>query len=272
MNDFLLKNAYLYRNGHFDYVDLLVKDGIIQKIDKSIDSDVKNIDLKGNLVVHNFIDIHTHLREPGFEYKETVYTGSLSALYGGYGTIVAMANTSPCMDNVETIRDLKRRIHQDGQVNIYTYSAITKDLKGQELVCMKENLKEDIVIGFSDDGKGVQNDEMMNQAMKMAKEIDSIIVAHCEDESELHGGCVHEGKYAKEHGLIGINSASEYQQVQRDLNIVRQYHNRYHVCHISTLQTVDLLRQAQQEGLKVSGEVSPQIGRASCRERVWLKV
>jgi dihydroorotase, multifunctional complex type len=257
MNDFLLKNAYLYRNGHFDYVDLLVKNGIIQKIDKCIDSDVKNIDLKGNLVVHNFIDIHTHLREPGFEYKETVYTGSLSALYGGYGTIVAMANTSPCMDNVETIRDLKRRIHQDGQVNIYTYSAITKDLKGQELVCMKENLKEDIVIGFSDDGKGVQNDEMMNQAMKMAKEIDSIIVAHCEDESELHGGCVHEGKYAKEHGLIGINSASEYQQVQRDLNIVRQYHNRYHVCHISTLQTVDLLRQAQQEGLKVSGEVSP---------------
>ena len=122
---------------------------------------------------------------------------------------------------------------------------------------MENIIKEDIVLGFSDDGKGVQDDEMMELAMQLAGNIDSIIVAHCEDESELHGGCIHDGQYAKEHGLVGINSASEYKQVARDLELVKHIHNRYHVCHISTLETVDLLRQAKREGMRVSGEVSP---------------
>ena len=168
------------------------------------------------LVSHNFIDIHTHLREPGYEYKETIATGSRAALYGGYGTIVAMANTNPCMDNQDTIEDFQKRVEKDGYVNIYTYSAITKDLKGQSLVDMENLIQNDIVLGFSDDGKGVQSQQIMDSAMKLAKQIDSIIVAHCEDESELHGGCIHDGRYAKEHHLVGINSASEYKQVARD--------------------------------------------------------
>ena len=178
-------------------------------------------------------------------------------MYGGYGTIVAMANTNPCMDDIETVLDFKHRVEQDGCVNIYTYSAITQNLQGQKLVDMARLIDEDIVVGFSDDGKGVQSDEMMELAMQLASNLDSIIVAHCEDESELHGGCIHEGRYAKEHHLIGINSASEYKQVARDLEIVRQYHNRYHVCHISTKETVALLNEAQKEGLSVSGEASP---------------
>lgn len=257
MNNYLLKNASLYRNHKFEMTDILIKDGMIAKIEKDIVDDVAVIDLKGKLVSHNFIDMHVHLREPGYEHKETIATGTLSALYGGYGTVVAMANTLPCMDDLETIHDFEKRVHQDAHVNTYTYSAITKDLKGKELVDMEHIVDEKIVLGFSDDGKGVQSDEMMELAMQLASNIDSIIVAHCEDESELHGGCIHDGHYAKEHNLIGINSASEYNQVARDLNIVRRYNNRYHVCHISTLETVELLRIAQKEGYRVSGEVSP---------------
>jgi len=257
MNSYVLKNANLFYQNEFVMTDILIEDGFIKCIDQNIESQYPVYDLKGKLVSHNFIDIHTHLREPGFEYKETIDTGSLSALYGGYGVIVAMANTMPCMDNQDTIDDFKQRVDKDSHVNVYTYSAITKGLKGETLVDMENLIDNDIVLGFSDDGKGVQSDDMMSKAMKTASEIDSIIVAHCEDESELHGGCIHEGHYAKEHGLIGINNASEYKQVARDLDLVRKYHNRYHVCHISTKETVELLKQAESENLPVSGEVSP---------------
>jgi dihydroorotase len=256
MDSVLLKNAHLYRNGHYEDTDILIIDGKIKQIGSDLKYD-HEIDLKGKLVSHNFFDMHVHLREPGFEYKETIDTGTLSALYGGYGTIIAMANTLPCMDNVETIKDFTERVNKDAHVNVYTYSAITEGLKGEKVVSMEENIKENIVVGFSDDGKGVQQNEKMDEAMRRVKDIDSIIVAHCEDESELHGGCIHDGKYAKEHNLIGINNESEYKQVERDLNIVRKYHNRYHVCHISTKETVDLLRKAKQEGLSVSGEACP---------------
>ena len=257
MKTFLLKNAKFYDYKTFHLVDIYVEDGIIKEIGNDICKEVETIDLNGKIVSHNFIDIHTHLREPGFEHKETIETGSLAALYGGYGTVVAMANTRPCMDDLETICDFKERVSKDAHVNVYTYSAITKDLKGKELVDMENIINEDIVLGFSDDGKGVQDDEMMELAMQLASNIDSIIVAHCEDESELHGGCIHEGKYAREHNLVGINDASEYNQVARDLNLVRIYKNRYHVCHISTLETVALLKIAQKEGLRVTGEASP---------------
>ena len=257
MTNCLLKNANLYHNQQFVNVDILIIDGKIQDIGNGLTSHYPTYDLKGKLVCHNFIDIHVHLREPGYEHKETIATGSLSALYGGYGTIVAMANTLPCMDDFETIHDFQERVDKDAKVNVYTYSAITKDLKGKELVDMEHIVKEDIVLGFSDDGKGVQNDEIMELAMQLAHNIDSIIVAHCEDERELKGGCIHEGIYAKEHDLVGINSASEYKQVARDIDLVREIHNRYHICHISTKETVELLRQGKREGLRVSGEASP---------------
>ncbi|WP_028043809.1 dihydroorotase [Candidatus Stoquefichus massiliensis] len=257
MNNYLLKNANLYRNQKFQIVDILIEDGVITEIAQNIEKNIPTYDLKGKMVSHNFIDMHVHLREPGFEYKETIASGSLSALYGGYGTVVAMANTQPCMDDLDTIHDFQKRVEKDAHVNVYTYSAITTDLKGKELVDMAHIVEEDIVLGFSDDGKGVQSDEMMDLAMQLASNIDSIIVAHCEDESELQGGCIHDGLYAKKHHLVGINSASEYKQVARDLELVRHYHNRYHVCHISTLETVELLRQAKKDGLPVSGEASP---------------
>ena len=217
----LLKNAHLYRHQAFSDTDVLIEDGIIKKIGACNEEADKVIDLHGALLSHNFIDIHTHLREPGFEHKETISTGSASALYGGYGTIVAMANTLPCMDDKETIEDFTKRCEKDAQVKTYTYSAITEELKGQKVVDMEENIKQPIVLGFSDDGKGVQKDEKMKEAMTRAKALDSIIVAHCEDESELHGGCIH------------------------------------HICHISTKETVALLGASRARGERVSGETSP---------------
>lgn len=257
MKSYVLKNANLYRNGIFKIQDIKVCDGLITEISDCIDCDENTFDLKGKMVSHNFIDIHTHLREPGFEYKETIETGTLSALYGGYGTVVAMANTMPCMDNVDVLEDFISRVNKDANVNVYTYSAITKGLQGKELTDMNALNQYDIVLGFSDDGKGVQSKDMMNKAMKLAKDNDSIIVAHCEDESELRGGSLHDGRYAKEHGLVGINSASEFNHVKRDLEMVRDIKNRYHVCHISTKETVSLLRDAKKEGLEVSGEAAP---------------
>lgn len=259
MNKVLFKNGQVFYHDQLQALDVLVEGDLIKAIEPSIeDQEASVIDLNGKLLSPGFIDIHTHLREPGFEYKETVLTGTKSALYGGYSTIVAMANTKPCMDDIETIERLENIIKKDACVHTYTYSAITTDLAGKELVDMEANKVNNIVVGFSDDGKGVQSNEMMEKAMKKVKEIDSIIVAHCEDESELKpGGCIHEGIYAKEHQLVGINNESEYKQVARDLDLVRQIRNRYHVCHVSTHQTVDLIRKAKQEGLSVSGEASP---------------
>ena len=259
MNKVLFKNGQVFYHDQIQALDVLVEGDLIKAIEPSIeDQEASVIDLNGKLLSPGFVDIHTHLREPGFEYKETVLTGTKSALYGGYSTIVAMANTKPCMDDIETIERLENIIKKDACVHTYTYSAITTDLAGKELVDMEANKVNNIVVGFSDDGKGVQSNEMMEKAMKKVKEIDSIIVAHCEDESELKpGGCIHEGIYAKEHQLVGINNESEYKQVARDLDLVRQIHNRYHVCHVSTHQTVDLIRKAKQEGLSVSGEASP---------------
>lgn len=257
MNNYLLKNANLYINNEFIKTDILVCNGYIQDIAPNIDRVTYTIDLKGKLVSHNFIDIHTHLREPGFEHKETIKTGTKAAMYGGYGTVVAMANTLPCMDNDVTIKEFTKRVSKDAYTNAYTYSAITKGLRGEELVDIKRNSQFGIVQGFSDDGKGVQAEQMMDFAMKEVAKVDSIIVAHCEDESELIGGCVHEGEYAKKHNLKGINNASEYKQVARDLKLVEKHKNRYHVCHISTKETVQLIKDAKEKGLKVSGEASP---------------
>lgn len=259
MSRILFKNGQVFYNNQLSKLDVLVEQDTIVDIKEEInDTNAVVIDLEHKLLSHGFVDIHTHLREPGFTHKETVKTGSLSGLYGGYSHIVAMANTNPCMDHIDTIDLLEKIIEKDACIHTYTYSAITKGLAGKQLVDMETNLTSPIILGFSDDGKGVQSSLMMESAMKEAKRLNSIIVAHCEDESELKlGGCLHDGYYAKEHGLVGINSDSEFKQVARDLKLVKQIQNRYHVCHVSTKETVDLLRQAQLEGLNVTGEASP---------------
>ena len=258
MNKTIIKNGNVFYQGKIQALDILLEDEYITKIDTTIeDKEATILDASNQLVTLGFVDIHTHLREPGFEYKETIATGTKSAKYGGYTHIVAMANTLPCMDTIETIRDFEQRVKKDAVVHTYTYSAITKGLAGKELVDFKTNNSSPLVVGFSDDGRGVQAKEMMKKAMIEAKKENSIIVAHCEDESELHGGCIHDGKYARAHGLVGINNDSEWKQALRDLQLEQEIQGRYHICHISTKETVAALKEFRNKGLTVSGEACP---------------
>lgn len=253
----VLKNGNVYYHGKVQKLDVEITDRHISQVGHDLTGE-NVIDCSNLLVTPGFVDLHVHLREPGFEHKGTIQTETLSAKYGGYSYLVAMANTKPCMDDAQTIEDFQKRVEKDSAIHTFTYSAITKDLKGQELVDFKTNSSFDIVKGFSDDGKGVQNKDMMARAMKEAKENNSIIVAHCEDESELEpGACINLSQMSKDHGLTGINNASEYNHAIRDLQLSEEIGNRYHICHISTKETVAALKEYRSKGLPVSGEACP---------------
>ncbi len=206
-------------------------------------------------VFPGFCDLHVHFREPGFSYKETVASGSAAAAHGGYTTVCTMPNTNPVPDSIENLMVQREIIERDGAVEILPYGAITVGERGEELSDLSGLAP--FVVGFSDDGRGVQSDEMMERAMREAKSLGKIIVAHCEVNSLLFGGYIHAGRYAQEHGHRGISSESEYAQVARDLELVAKTGAAYHVCHISTKESVELLRQAKRDGLSVSGETAP---------------
>lgn len=253
----ILKNGNVFYHGKIQKLDVEITDERITAIGTNLDGK-EFIDCQGLLVTPGFVDLHVHLREPGFEHKGTIKTETLSAKYGGYSHIVAMANTKPCMDDVTAIQDFEKRVKKDSCIHTYTYSAITEDLKGLKLTDFEANSHFDIVKGFSDDGKGVQSEDMMKQAMLEAKKCNSIIVAHCEDENELQdGACVNLSQFSRDNGLVGINNASEYNQAIRDLKLTEQIGNRYHICHISTKETVQALREYRKKGLEVSGEACP---------------
>jgi len=202
-----------------------------------------------------FTDVHVHLREPGFSYKETIRTGTLAAARGGYTTVCAMPNLDPVPDSVDNLRAQLKIIERDAVIDVKPYGAITVGEAGVALSDMDGMAKH--VVAFSDDGHGVQSDAMMRAAMEKAKALGRLIAAHCEDNRLLHGGCIHDGAYARAHGLKGICSESEWGQITRDLDLVRQTGCGYHVCHISTKESVDLIRKAKAEGLNVSCETAP---------------
>ena len=208
------------------------------------------------LMVPGLVDVHVHLREPGFFYKETIATGTRAAARGGYTAVCAMPNLNPapdCMENLQKQLDL---IEQNAEVWVLPYGCITKGQKGRGELCDYGAMKP-YVAGFSDDGKGVQETDTMREAMKRVKAAGGIIVAHCEDESLLHNGYIHDGEYARAHGHRGICSESEWKQVERDLELVRETGCPYHVCHVSTKETVELIRRAKAEGLDVTCETGP---------------
>ncbi len=227
-----------------------------------------------NLTVFpGFCDVHVHLREPGFSYKETILTGSLAAARGGYTAVCTMPNLNPVPDSVENLEKQLALIETDACIHVYPYGAITVGQAGQtlaDLEGMAPNVK-----GFSDDGRGVQSDEMMLAAMRRAKALDKPIVAHCEDNRLLRGGYIHDGDYASAHGHRGICSESEWGQIARDLELVRQTGVKYHVCHISTREAVDLIRKAKAEGLDVTRETGPHyliMDDSELREDGWFKM
>ena len=207
------------------------------------------------VVFPGFCDVHVHLREPGFSYKETIATGSLASARGGYTAVCTMPNLNPVPDSVEHLAIQKKMIEDSACIHVYPLGAITVGEKGEQLADLVGMAPD--AIGFSDDGRGVQNDDMMRAAMEKAKALNKPIVAHCEVNELLRGGYIHDGEYAKAHGHRGICSESEWGQIARDLELVKEIGVKYHVCHISTKESVDIIRKAKAAGVDVTCETGP---------------
>lgn len=210
---------------------------------------------KKYIIVPGLCDVHVHFREPGFSYKETIASGSAAAAHGGYTAVCTMPNLDPVPDSAEHLQVQLDAIKRGAAIKVLPYGAITVGEKGEKLADMEA--MSDKVCAFSDDGKGVQNDEMMREAMAKAKRLGKIIAAHCEDNSLLFGGYIHDGEYARMHGHRGISSESEYKQIERDLRLAEETGCAYHVCHISTKESVELIRQAKAHGVNVTCETAP---------------
>ena len=206
-------------------------------------------------ILPGFCDVHVHFREPGFSYKETILSGCQAAAHGGYTTVCTMPNLNPVPDTKAHLQEQLSLIQKEATIQVFPYGAITIGEKGEELSAMEEMSSG--VIAFSDDGRGVQSAEMMREAMQRAKSLGMIITAHCEDNSLLLGGYIHDGIYAKEHGHKGICSESEWGQIKRDLALAKETGCAYHVCHISTRESVELIRAAKKEGVDVTCETAP---------------
>ena len=217
--------------------------------------DISRFDRPNYFIFPGFCDVHVHFREPGFSYKETIKTGSLAAARGGYTDVCTMPNLNPVPDSIEHITLQRDLITRDACIGVHPLAAITVGEKGEQLADMEGMAP--LCIGYSDDGRGVQSDEMMREAMQRAKALGKMIVAHCEVNDLLHGGYIHDGEYAKAHGHRGICSESEWAQIARDIELVREIGCRYHVCHISTKESVEIIRKAKAEGVNITCETGP---------------
>jgi len=251
----IIKNAKRVLSGNaLEDCEILIEGEKILEVASTVSSQPGDevLDAKGMLFTPGFIDVHVHLREPGFEYKETIKTGTRAGALGGYTTLFAMPNTKPNPDNKETLEMLRKKSKEEALIRCEFYSTITKGEKGAELVDF-EAQKIAGAIGFSDDGKGVQDAGQMYKAMMAVKEVDGFVAAHCEDESMLFGGYIHEGEYSKANGHQGINSLSEDLQIIRDAAISEATGCQYHICHMSTKTGVRALKRAKEDGIRISG-------------------
>ena len=253
----ILKGGTVVRNGLTERADIAILGDKIERIAADIqpaDND-KIYDCTGLTIMSGLVDLHVHLREPGFSAKETIATGTAAAAHGGFTTVCSMPNLAPAPDSMANLQQQLDIIKRDAVIKVLPYATITRKRVGDELVDFAE-LKP-YVAGFSDDGTGVQSEEVMRQAMAEAAKNDAIIAAHCEVDDLLRGGYIHDGEYARINGHRGICSESEWKQVERDIELVAEAGCRYHVCHISTKETVELIRQAKARGLKVTCETGP---------------
>ncbi len=254
----LLKNGKMFASGgKLDTQDILIESNKIKKIAKSItEENAKIIDLKQQLVIPGMIDLHIHLREPGGEHKETIETGTKAAARGGFTTVAAMPNTNPVPDHAHTLEQLWQRIEKSAAIRVLPYAAITKKQAGEELTDFQK-LKEAGAFAFTDDGVGVQNAGIMFEAMKRAARLNMAIVAHCEENTLIHDGAVHEGIFSKRQGINGIPSVCESVHIARDVLLAEAANARYHVCHISAKESVRAVRDAKRAGIRVTAEVTP---------------
>ena len=241
----ILNNAFVYRNGRMEQQNYELKVGGVGFL-----SDFNKL-----CIFPAFCDVHVHFREPGFSYKETIRTGSLAAARGGYTDVCTMPNLNPVPDSAENIKEQIKIIERDAAVRVHPYAAITVGEKGEVLTDMKALAP--YCAAFSDDGRGVQSEDMMRSAMLKAKALGKIIAAHCEDNSLLCGGYIHKGEYARLHGHKGICAESEWKPIERDLRLAKETGCKYHVCHISCKESVELIRNAKANGVDVTCETAP---------------
>lgn len=253
----LLKNGLLYTEAGPRAADISIAEGRIVSIAGEADAlpGAVTIDLHHAAVFPGFVDVHVHLREPGFSYKETIRTGALSAARGGFTHVCAMPNLNPAPDSLEALNVQRDIIARDAAVRVHPYGTITRGENGETLSDMEAMAP--YVAGFSDDGRGVQSREMMRRAMLEAKRLGKIVAAHCEDNALLRGGYIHDGDYARAHGHRGICSESEWGQIARDLALAEETGCAYHVCHVSAKESVDLIRRAKARGVNVTCETGP---------------
>ncbi len=250
----IFKNSTIYDGGVtkmqnmlFDGVNLSVFKGEVFPLDATV--------IDNTVIFPGFCDVHVHFREPGFSYKETIKSGSMAAARGGYTAVMTMPNLKPTPDSVENLKLQLDLIKDGASIAVYPYGTITVGEAGETMADLEGMAKD--VIGFSDDGRGVQSEDMMKEAMTRAKALNKIIAAHCEDNSLLHGGYIHDGEYAKKNGHKGICSESEYGPIKRDIELLKETGAKYHVCHISTKESVEAIRQAKHDGIDITCETGP---------------
>lgn len=255
---YLLQNAQLLSSGGvFRAADVLLSGGRIVSIGDRISchADAVSIDLHKAVLFPGFVDVHVHLREPGFSYKETIRTGTLAAAHGGFAHVAAMPNLDPVPDCAAALAVQRAIIEKDELVHVHPYGAVSVGEKGERLADL-DGLAPG-VIAFSDDGRGVQSESLMREAMMQCRRLGKILAAHCEDNSLLHGGYIHDGAYARAHGHRGICSESEWGPIARDLRLAEETGCAYHVCHVSTKESVALIRAAKRRGVDVTCETAP---------------
>ena len=255
--DCILRNASVYRASGFEKLDVLVRGGIIERMAPQIPAEdgLAELDMAGRHILPGLVDVHVHFREPGFLQKENIRTGSLAAAHGGYTTVCTMPNLNPTPDTAEHLEVQLEAIRKDAVIRVVPYGTITMKEQGVELADMAAMAPH--VAGFSDDGRGVQQDAMMRAGMEEAKRLGKLIAAHCEINDLLNGGYIHDGEYARAHGHRGICSESEWGQIARDVELARETGVKYHVCHISTKESVDIIRRAKAEGVDITCETGP---------------
>ena len=255
---FIFKNSENYLNKSRVYGDFALCDGRLVSLDsleKSVIDGKDTVTFNNCLILPGFCDVHVHFREPGFLYKEDVFTGSSSAAAGGYTDVCTMPNLSPVPDSVEHLQLQLDAIREKAVIRVHPFGALTVAEAGRETADLEGMA--DNVIGYSDDGRGVQSADMMESLMRRAAGLNKVISAHCEDNSLLNGGYIHDGQYAKEHGHRGICSESEWGPIARDVELAKRTGVKYHVCHISTKESVDIIRKAKADGVDVTCETGP---------------
>lgn len=257
MDGFVIKGCNVFIDGRFVPSDVEVSGGIVSKLgsDVSPATGVPVFNFNNCFVVPGLVDVHVHLREPGFSFKETIATGTAAAGRGGYTAVCAMPNLNPVPDSVEHLDAELDAIRRSACVRVYPYAALTVGEKGREMADIAGVAQS--AIAYSDDGRGVQSEELMRKCMAAVAETGKILAAHCEVDELLHGGYIHEGEYARAHGHRGICSESEWREVERDLRLARETGCKFHVCHVSTKESVELIREAKRIGVDVTAETAP---------------